>query len=176
MRSRLAVIAVLLAALAPLAAGCGGGGDDTASTTAWADDLCTAVTTWTASLNDAAASVSGNRTRQGLNTAAADAKDATDTFVDELQSLGTPDTASGAEAKDTVDRFASDLSHNVQDIENGIKNASTVVGAISTVRNTLTTMGNDLTSTINQLRQLDAEGELKAAFEQADSCSSLTSG
>ena len=173
MRRCLAVASVLLAALALLAAGCGGG-DDTGSTTAWADDLCTAVTTWTSSLNDAASSVSSNPTRQGLNDAANDARDVTDTFVDELHGLGTPDTATGAEAKDIVDQLATDLSNNVQDIQDGIKNASTVVGAVSTVRNTLTTMSNDLTSTVNQLRQLDPQGELKTAFEQADSCSSLT--
>ena len=92
--------------------------------------------------------MSSNPTRQGLNDAADDASDATDTFVDELHGLGTPDTASGAEAKDIVDQLATDLSDNVQDIQNGIKNASTVVGAVSTVRNTLTTMSNDLTSTI----------------------------
>src|SRR5262245_49438244 len=174
MRRRLTVATVLLAVLAFLAAGCGGGNDDSNPATAWADDLCTAVNDWTGALNDAASSLTGNLTRDGLNAAADDARDATDAFVDELQGLGAPDTASGAEAKDTVDQLATDLSDGVDDIQSAIKNASTVVGAITTVKNTLTTMGNELTSTLNQLRQLDAQGELQSAFDDADSCSSLT--
>src|SRR4051794_8163150 len=121
MRRRLAVAAVPFAALALIAAGCGGDKDDTSGATPWADDVCTAVTTWTGSLNDAASSLSANLTRQGLDDAADDAKDATGTFVDELQGLGTPDTAAGAEAKDIVDQLASDLSDNARDIENAIK-------------------------------------------------------
>ena len=34
-------------------------------------------------------------------------------------------------------------------------------------------MGNQLTSTLTQLGQLDAQGEIQHAFEQADACRPL---
>src|SRR5689334_20816515 len=103
MRRRLAVAAAALAVPDSLARG---GGSGTSSTTAWADDLCTAVTSWTGALGDSLDSLKGNLSRPALRSAADDAHGATETFVDELRGLGPPDTAAGAEAQDVVDAFA----------------------------------------------------------------------
>jgi hypothetical protein len=36
-------------------------------------------------------------------------------------------------------------------------------------------MGNQVSATFQQLEQIDAQGELRDAFEQADACAGLTS-
>ena len=172
----LVLAAVLLSGLALLASGCGGGSSDKSEdTTAWANDLCSAITAWQSSLSDAVDSLQGQQlTRSAIEGTVDDAKKATDTFVDEVTGLGTPDTQAGAEAKDLVNELAADLSDGVDDIQNAVKNGSTIAGTLTTVTNTLTTMGNELTSTLTRLGQLDAQGEIEDAFKNADACKSLT--
>jgi hypothetical protein len=46
--------------------------------------------------------------------------------------------------------------------------------AASTIGTTLVAMGNDVSTAFQQLDQLDAQGELQDAFNQADSCTGLT--
>ena len=171
----LALAAMLLGSLTLLASGCGGGGKGGEDTTAWANDLCSAITAWQGSLSDAVDSLRGQQlSRSAIESAVDDAKKATETFVNELTSLGPPDTQAGAEAKDLVNELAADLGKGIDDIQTALKSSSTVAGALTTVTNTLTTMGNELTSTFTRLGQLDAQGEIEDAFKSADSCKSLT--
>jgi hypothetical protein len=163
-----ASLAIPLAVLALLAAGCGG--DDTTSATAWAGDLCSAVTTWTDSL---AAIKPGGLSRDALQGAVDDAKGATQTFVDDLQDLGRPDTESGADAQAAIDDLAGDLAADLDDLQRVLRTSSTRLGAIASVTNTLTTMGNQVRATVTHLEGLDAKGELRTAFDEADSCKSL---
>jgi hypothetical protein len=174
MARRPVLAAVLLTVLA-LAAGCGGDNDDGGNDpTAWANDLCSAITTWQNALGDSVRSIgTAGLSRASLQSAADDARDSTDAFIDEVTGLGAPDTQAGAEAKDTVDEFAADLREGVDDVEGALESSTTIAGAITEVTNTLTTMGNQLTSTLTQLGQLDAQGELEQAFRDADSCDSL---
>src|SRR5436309_214359 len=100
-------------ALAVLAAGCGGGGggDKSASAQDWADGVCSAINTWTDSLRSAGQSLSGgNLSKSSLESATNDVKDATAQLKDDLSGLGTPDTQSGDQAKQTTD----ELSKNIQ--------------------------------------------------------------
>ena len=174
MLRRLVPLAAVIGALAFLATGCGG--DDSSKTTHWANNLCSAMTTWTDSLGDATSSLQSNGLSQAsIQSAVDDAKTATQTFVDDLKNLGSPETQAGADAQDAINELAADLDQDVTDAQSSIEKASTVAGAISAVTNTLSTMSNQVTSTFTQLQQLDAKGELEQAFEDADSCQSLTS-
>jgi hypothetical protein len=171
---RLVLLAATLGVLAVLAAGCGGS-DDSDETTQWADSLCTAMTTWTQSLSDAASSIQGNGlSRSAIQSAIDDAKTATQTFVDDLRDLGAPDTQAGADAQDAINDLASDLSDDIDDAQSAVEQASTLPGAISAVTNALTTMSNQVSSTFTELGQLDPKGELEQAFGDAESCKSLT--
>jgi len=102
-----AALASLLV-LAVLAAGCGGGGGkDTTSAQDWADGVCSAINTWTDSLSSAGQSLSGgNLSKDSLESAAGDVKDATSQLKDDLSGLGTPDTKSGDQAKQTTDELS----------------------------------------------------------------------
>ena len=114
-----------LAALALLAAGCGGGGggsSDTKSAQDWADGVCSAVNTWTDSLKSAGQSLTGgNLSKNSLESAATDVKDATSQFEDDLKGLGKPDTASGDKAKQSVDELTSNIHQDVDTMDGAIK-------------------------------------------------------
>jgi ABC-type transporter Mla subunit MlaD len=183
---RLVFAAVPVLVLAALAAGCGGGSSSSSSTSAagststqqWADDFCSAVTTWESSITQVTDSLKGGGvTKDDLEQAANDVQSASKTFVDDLKGLGTPDTESGQQAKESLDQLTNELSQDETAIENAVKNVSgvaEVLTAVSSVASTLATMSTQLKSTYDELQQLDAAGELKSAFENAGSCGGLT--
>jgi hypothetical protein len=173
-----AAIASLLL-LAVLAAGCGGGGggDETTSAQDWADGVCSAINTWTDSLRSAGQSLSGgNLSESSLTGATDDVKDATAQLKDDLSGLGTPDTESGDQAKQSIDELSTNIQQGVDTIEGAVKDATSggsIVAAVTTATSTLSTMGSQVQTTFGELEQLG--GELKSAFTNASSCKSLTS-
>jgi ATP-dependent exoDNAse (exonuclease V) beta subunit len=177
--SRLLVLA--LAALALLAAGCGGdgnGGDETLSTTEWANELCGAITTWTESLQSAAEPLTGgNISREALQEAADDAESSTQEFTEDLEDLGRPDTESGQEAKDLLDGLDEQLDDDLQEIQTAVEdaNASNILPTVSKVSASLGEMAEQISATFDELDQLDASNELEQAFEEADSCAEIRS-
>ena len=170
-------------ALAVLAAGCGGGGSSSSDSTKppeeWADGVCSAINTWTDSLQSAAKSVTGgNLSENSLKQAASDLEDSTAQLKDDLDGLGKPDLESGDKAKEDVDTLSSNISDGVDKIDGAIKdvqNGGGIVNAVTTVTSTISTMGNQVQTTFNELKNLDPAGELKSAFENASSCNSLPS-
>ena len=172
----LALAAVPLAALAFLAAGCGGGGkSDTESTSDWANSVCSAITTWSSSLTDTVNSVqSGNLSKGSIQSAADDAKSATNKLVDDLHGIGAPDTDSGAKAKSTLNDLADQLKQDIDDLQKTLGESSGVVQSATAVTTTMPSIGNQVTSAFTQLQSIDASGELQKAFTSADSCKSIT--
>ena len=107
MTRTLAPGAALVAALALIAAGCGGDSEpEVSASTQWAGDLCTAVSTWKSSISTIASTLAGNPTKDGLESAASDAQDSTETLIDTVKGLGSPGTESGDQAKSTVESLA----------------------------------------------------------------------
>ena len=164
------------------AAGCGGssgGSSDTTSASDWADGVCSAINTWTDSLKSAGQSLQGgNLSKNSLEQAGTDVKDATAQLKDDLSGLGKPDTDSGDKAKDSVDQLSSEISDDVDKIDGAIKdvqNGGNIVGSLTTVTSTLSTMSTQVQSTFNDLKNLDPKGELESAFQNSSSCQSLTS-
>jgi uncharacterized protein YoxC len=172
------VVVALLAAF--LASGCGGDGGDESSATEWADDVCSAITTWKDSITSTADSLrGGNLSEDALRSAADDVESATSDFVDDVRGLGKPDTDAGEKAKESLDQLADDADENLSAIQSAVDDVSDVSGAVAavtTISSTLSTMGNQLSSTFTELEQLDAGGELETAFKEADSCKELQSG
>lgn len=174
---RIPLLAVVTGAL--LAAGCGGNGDDTSSATAWADEVCSAMSTWIGSVSSATESLGeGGLSQDGLENAADDVQDATQTLTDELEEAGRPDTDSGQQAETAIEELADDIDENVRELQSaveGISGAEGVLDAISVITGTLSTMANRVGETFEELGQLDAAGELQDAFEESDDCSDLRS-
>ena len=169
-------------AVSLVAAGCGGGdgtSDSTGGSAAsdWANNVCAAVTKWNGAVASAGSSLTENPSKEGLESAADDVESATQTLTDDLRALGKPDTASGEEAKAAVDELATNLDENLQSIQDAVATASGVseaLSAVSTVSATLVTMGDQISETVQKLRQVDADGELRAAFDEAGSCAEVT--
>ena len=177
-RSRLPLLALLAGAL--LAAGCGGSDDETSGASEWATSVCSATTTWTASVSAAAASLrDGNLSENDLESAIDDVADATRTLADDLKDAGEPDTEDGEQAKGLLDQLADDVDESVQALEQAVDDASggnNILDAISQIAATLATMGRQVAGVVDELEQLDPAGELDDALNNAEECSSLSDG
>lgn len=184
MASRMLTTGFVAAAIV-LAAGCGGdgggsgveGGESSASE--WADDVCSTTTTWRESIQSAVDSLSdGELTEDELRSAFDDVESATDDFADDLRGLGTPSTEAGEEAKESLDVLADDIEESVMTIKGAVDDASglsEIVAAATTVSATLSALYEQMSSTFAEVGELDPQGELEAAFSEADSCDELES-
>ena len=173
-----AVRSLVLAGIVLAAAGCGSSGSSsTSSTESWANSLCSAVTTYDTALKAAGSSLqSSGISESSLRRAVGDVNDATDTFISSLKGLGKPDTAAGAQAKDSVDALTSQLQQDASSIRTATADVSTLSGALTaavSVTATASGASTQITDTWNSLQQLDAKGELSQAFSNAQSCTSL---
>ena len=159
-----------------LAAGCGGSSES--ATTKWFDNVCGAVTSWQDSITQAGQTLKDNPTRDGVESAYGDAKDATNTLADDLKSAGKPDTQAGDQAKQELDTLAGELGDGVSQMEDAVKGVSSVseaLTAVSAVSGTLATMSTEISTTVDNLRNLDTQGELQKSFNEADACAPLRS-
>ena len=161
-------------------AGCGSSSESAAETTSasatvtWADGVCSAAQTYKGALQDVSASVKGGSvSKSALQDAADKVRSATDTFVSSLHDLGKPGTAAGQAAKQTVDGLASQLQKDAQAISDATGGSSSALTVISEVSTTLVTAKGQITSAVDDLKQIDAKGELQEAFTTAPACKSL---
>ncbi len=169
---RKAVALSLLAAA--LLTGCGGD-DGPPSASEWADDLCTALGDWTSSITSAAESVTQEPSRESLEAAVDDVGEATQTLVDDVEGLETPDLEAGQQAEQSADELSDSLNTEVEKVKETAEGASlgTLSEAVSAISASFTAMGEQISTTLTELEGLDAGGELRTAFEEADSCNEL---
>ena len=175
-------LAACVALFALVAAGCGGNDESSSesATEAWASSACSAVTTWKNDLDQAAQPLTdlSSLSEESIRQAADDAKSATETLADSLKGLGRPDTSSGEQVESAVDDLAAKLESSATEIETAVEGVSSVAdipSAVGTITTTLTALGTTADSAVQTLEDADASGELKTAFDQADSCEELTS-
>ena len=112
-----------------------------------------------------------------MKSAVDDLESATNDFVDDVRGLGTPDTEAGAKAKESIDQLADDVDETLSEMRNAVDDASGVSGvveAVTAVSAAISALGVQFSSTFTELEQLDAGGELEAAFKEADSCDELS--
>jgi hypothetical protein len=171
-------VASLVAALSLAAAGCGGGDDGGDSASAWADDLCGSLTTWKDSIDSTANELRQSPSRDQLESATTDVKDATDTLIDDLKGLGAPNTDGGQEAKQTVDDLSTQVQDGVDAVQSSVDEASGASGmlnAISVASSTLATLLQGIKTSLQELQGLQPGGELQSALQDSSSCQSLSS-
>jgi len=168
---RALAIALLAAALL---AGCGGD-DGPPSATEWADDLCSALGDWTDSITSAAESVTADPSRDSLEAAVNDVEGATQQLADDVEGLETPELESGQQAEESVDELSDSLSAEVEKVKETAENATlgNISQAVSAISASFASMSQQISTAFTQLEGLDPGGELKTAFEEADSCSEL---
>jgi hypothetical protein len=171
-KARVSVGAAAALAAALVTAGCGSGGSKPSATVTWADGICSAVVDYENALKDAAAPLRSTLSRESLDQAATNVKDASQDFADSIRAVGKPDTESGKQAQ----QILQDLSTSLKEDANAIQDAGggTARSAISAVGTTLVTAQSQISQAIDKLQQLDVESELKDAFSQAASCDDLS--
>jgi methyl-accepting chemotaxis protein len=165
-----AFIAVLVAAL--FLTGCGG--DDESESEDYANTVCTELSEWVTSIDDAISSLTeGGLSTEELEASVQDATAATRELADSLAELGAPDTEDAEQAKEELDSLATELRQQVDAVEMAVdsgEGASAVATSVSTAVSTATTAAS---STFEDLEGLDPGGELGDAFRNSDDCDSL---
>lgn len=167
--------AALLIAVVFALAGCGGD-DGSSASEEYADGVCSSLTAWATdveetlkSLADAGLSVE----RDDVETAVEDIRDANQTLADDLEALGPPESEAGNEAKAELDELSTVLSDQVDAVERALDSGGSATAITAAVTTAISTAATAVDSTYQSLRDLDAAGELKDAFENSDDCESL---
>lgn len=173
-------LSAAVAALALVAAGCGGSDSDEDPTAAWAAGFCSAITNWTDELQTITSEFSdpSNLSQDGLESAAEDVRSATDQLVDDLEDLGAPDTESGEEVRSSLDSLSSTLeaeSGEIGDTVDGVSSIADIPGAVSTITASLSAMGTAFSETFQTIENADANNELQNALEDSPECADISS-
>lgn len=164
----------LVAALAVAAAGCGG--DDEASAEAWADDVCTELDTWADSIATAISGVMSQGlgvTRNDLSVAANQASRATSQLVDDLREIGPPDTESGEQAQEELQRLGDSLEQHADTARERVEGASGS-GLAEVGRSVLVEIGaaaDEVEAALGSLQ--DAGDDLRDGIEASAACRDL---
>jgi len=171
--TRLPRLLAVVLALATIFTVAGCGGDDENASEQWAGDVCSQLSTWVTSVQDAVGSLTANPLsldKAAVQAATKDVKTATDELVDGLAALGPPETESGTQAKSELDDLGSQLQQQVDQVE---QDAATGSVSLVTVTTALATASSAVRSTYESLKSLDTGGELRDGFENAGSCDSF---
>ncbi|MGH3135475.1 MAG: hypothetical protein ACRDPV_03125 [Gaiellaceae bacterium] len=158
---------------------------ESTSPTAWADSVCTSLSTWRSSIT-AISDVSGETlTAESLQESLGDATSATETLVTDLQQLGPPDLDAGDALKQQLDSAASEieasfdtLSQSAEDAT-GASSPADFIQALAALAPQFQALLDTISTTVDDLQSSDVAGdaqdELQAAFADASSCQELQS-
>ena len=203
-RIGMSAVAAVVVLLALVAAGCGGSkkssnsasgttaavttapattsssGGGTMSVTDWSNGFCSAVSAWGTSIRNAGAALQGTPSKSALQGAVAQIKNANQTLVASLKSLGAPDITGGSQVKSAVDELASTLKTHADAISSAMASVGSpgeLRAAAGTLAANLTAMGTAFNSALTSLKSVDRQngGSFKKNFDQAPSCKKLKS-
>ena len=168
---RLLLSAALLISATALLAGCGGSDSSGTSAADWASGYCGDSTTWVTALDDARASV---KTGTAPDEAAQSVTDETNSFIESINGLGTPDTPDGSTSEATAKSLANTLSGRVARISAALDTNNpdvTLAQQTTIVRTQVEASLTDIKTTTAKLGQDDAE--LGTAMAASSDCTSL---
>jgi ElaB/YqjD/DUF883 family membrane-anchored ribosome-binding protein len=177
----IAVLAIAIAALAMRLSDDDGDGSPSASE--WASSVCTSLSTWKSSIAALADVGSGTLNAQTLDDRIASGKQATQTMVGELQTLGAPDLESGEQAKQQLSSSANELQTSFaqlqQSAEEATSSGSLSVAKLAELAPQFQKLLDQASSTLDELENADvaaaSKQELQAAFTDAPACKDLRS-
>jgi hypothetical protein len=157
--------------------------DEQTSPTAWADSVCTSLSTWRSSITAISDTGGEQLTAESLQESLADATTATETLVDELKELGPPDFDSGDALKQQLDSSADEIEASFETLKQGAEDAASAsspaavleeLGALAPQFQALLDM---ISTTVDDLGNADvsadAKAELQDAFASSSSCQQL---
>jgi ABC-type transporter Mla subunit MlaD len=169
-----------LVLVAVLAAGCGG--DDESASEEWVSGLCSAAADWRSSLEDTVSQFQNpsDLTAESLRSAVEDGLDSTETFLDEVRSLGAPETEAGQEASQIVDSMATDVQSTADDLRETFESSgdslTDLIGKVSAAGTQITQMGQDVRSSLDELQNLEGGDELRDEIDSNEDCDAARAG
>ena len=174
-------ILICVAAAALVVAGCGG--DDESASEAWAGDFCTAAADWRSSIDDVVAQFQSpsDLSTDSVHGAIDDGLDATDTFLNEVRSLGAPETEAGEEAAGIVDSMTSTIQSTEDELRKEFESSSgdslsELLGKLGQAATQIEQMGQGVQASLQQLETLEPAQELADALKDNEDCAAAQSG
>ncbi len=172
---------IVVAALALVAAGCGG--DDESASEAWAADFCSSAADWRTSIDDIVAQFQSpsDLSADSVREAVQQGFDATDAFLDDVRSLGPPETEAGDEAAGIVDSMTSTIQSTEDELRNDFEGSSgdslpELIDKLGQASTQIQQMGQDLQGSLQQLEGLEPAQELADAVKDNEDCAAAQSG
>jgi methyl-accepting chemotaxis protein len=167
-------LAVPLAVLA--LSGCGGSSQSDAEK--WADSVCSSIGDWkqeiSSTTNDLTTKAqSGTLNLDELRSGLTSALDDTKTLASEVRDSGPPNTEAGKEASQKLNDVISTVEQSIENASTQADSAGSLPAAIAAVAPDLTQAAANVTSQLQQISQLDPNGELGKAIDDTKSCQDL---
>ena len=157
-----------------LLAGCGG--DGSSESEDYANGVCSSLSTWVTDVQETIQSLTGSglgTSRDDIQSAFNQTKDATDTLANDLDGLGPPETEDGQQAKSELDSLETELSQQLDMVEQALRSGGGVTAIAAQVSTAVSAAANAVNTTYQDLQGLDPAGELGDAFQSSDDCQSL---
>jgi uncharacterized phage infection (PIP) family protein YhgE len=173
---RVASVIALWAALAVVAAGCGGAPPEEK----WASGVCSDISDWKDQLQKSVNDVREQVQSPGTGTVAAiqaevqEALDATQELASNLKARGAPDVESGDQAKQQLDALATQLDATVTQAKQTIENlpagadAGEIVKRLAPLAPAIQSLVVKTSSTLDSVKA--SGSKIKEGFDKADSC------
>jgi uncharacterized protein (DUF2342 family) len=168
---------VLVATLALLAAGCGGGRSDKKANEAYANSVCTAVGSWANEVKSIATNSSGAISKASLDAKLAQFETATKNLVSQIKAVPPPNTSQGQAAKKQIDQLATQLETTTSAVKSTAAQipakatVSQAASALSKLAPQVETLASTAKSTVKAIE--GAGGSLSSAFESTRACKNL---
>jgi hypothetical protein len=186
-RRTLMLLAAPLAAAALLVGGCGDDDDDAAedttseaqsSETMWASEVCGAVAAWQTSITTI--DFSEGLSKDALATNVEDAEQATTDLVDQLKTIGAPETDEGQQAKQEIDQLGEDLTTTVDSVKQEAQELADADGAglaagLTKIALSVSQLIDDGKQTLADIEEIEPDGQLSDAVKNDEQCQGLSS-
>jgi hypothetical protein len=161
-----------------LAAGCGG--EEESASEAWANDFCSAAADWRTSLEEIVGQFQSpsDLNADSISGAIDDGLEATDSFLDEVDSLGAPETEAREEVAGIVDSMSSSIQTTADGLRSTFEGADSLQDLITQAGAAASEIGQleqELRSSLDQLEQVET-GELGQELESNEDCAAAQSG
>lgn len=168
------------ATLVLVAVGCGS--SDENPTVAWADGVCSALTTWNSSLTAARDSLqdTSSLSPETVSGALIDVVEATRRLGEDLREVGAPGTESGEQAQQIVGDLSDTLGDGADTLQRTIDEAGDaglggILESLQTISTALGSMAVAVGAAFGDLQELDPDGELQDAISSTESCAGFRS-
>jgi len=173
---------VLAAALASLAAGCGGG---ESAEEKWAGSVCTDVANWQSQIKTATTSITnalkspGSGTVSTISTQVQSAVSATRELATNLKGDKPPSTDEGEQAKQQINSLATQLQSTAAKAQQTVESvpegatATQAAQALSSLSGDIRSLSQQVSTTLSSIEA--SSSKLKEGFDNADSCKQFRS-